>query len=99
MASAETLSRSASSMVRARVSAAMSIWLLTTGAASATEPPVVAEYRSAFAGYRRFDAQAQSVEWRVANDAIRDGDAAVTDGHGMHDVPAAKAEDHPEGHE
>jgi hypothetical protein len=40
---------------------------------SAAEPPVTVEYQSAFAGYRHFDAQAPAVEWRQANDTIRDG--------------------------
>lgn len=99
MASAEKLSRSVRTIVQARLIAAISFGLLMASAGSATEPPVVVEYRSAFAGYRHFDAQAQDIEWRAANDAVRDGAEAAADGHGMHDVPATKADDHPGRHE
>jgi hypothetical protein len=60
--------------------------LVLSGAASAAEPPVVLEYSSAIAGYRTFDAYAPSVDWREANDAIRDG--AEGGAHGMHDMRA-----------
>jgi len=51
------------------------------------------EYRSAFADYRHFDAQAPTAEWRAANDAIRNGAEAAAHGHGMHDMPATKIAD------
>lgn len=95
MASADKLSRSAGTIVQGRLIAAISIGLLMASAGSATEPPVVVEYRSAFAEYRHFDAQAPAVEWRTANDAIRDGAEAAAHGHGMHAVPATKTADHP----
>jgi hypothetical protein len=51
------------------------------------------EYRSAFADYRHFDAQAPAAEWRAANDAIRDGAEAAAHGHEMQDMPAPKVAD------
>lgn len=50
----------------------------------AAEPPVSVEYHSAFADYRHFDAEALTVEWHRANDAIRDG--AKDTSHAMHDM-------------
>ena len=54
--------------------------------ASAAEPPVTIEYQSVFAHYRHFDVQAPTVEWRQANDAIRDGTEGAA--HGMRDMRA-----------
>jgi hypothetical protein len=48
------------------------------------------EYRSAFADYRPFDAQAPAADWRAANDAIRDGAEVPAHEHGMHDMRAKK---------
>ena len=94
MASAEIVSPSAGIMVGTRLIAAVSIGLVMAGSgAAATEPPVAVEYRSAFADYRHFDAQAPTAEWRAANDAIRNGAEAAAHGHGMHDMPATKIAD------
>jgi hypothetical protein len=51
-------------------------------ALSAAEPPVTVEYQSSFTGYRRFDAQAPTVAWREANDAVGSGSEGAA--HGMH---------------
>lgn len=51
---------------------------------SAAGPPVTVEYQSALACYRHFDAQAPALDWREANDAIRDG--AEGGAHGMCDT-------------
>ena len=64
--------------------------------AAASEPPAV-EYRSAFADYRLFEAQAPAADWRAANDAIRDGAQASGHGHEMHAMPAKKVADHTAG--
>ena len=58
--------------------------LVLSGTVSAAEPPVTVEYPSAMAGYRHFDAQAPAVDWREANDVIRE--AAEGGAHGMHDM-------------
>jgi len=58
--------------------------LVLSGTVSAAEPPVTVEYQSAIAGYRHFDAQAPAVDWREANDVIRE--AAEGGAHGMHDM-------------
>jgi hypothetical protein len=47
--------------------------LVLSGTVSAAEPPVTVNYQSATAGYRHFEAEAPAVDWREANDAIRDG--------------------------
>jgi hypothetical protein len=57
--------------------------------AAAAEPPVSVEYQSAFADYRHFDAQSPAVDWRQANDAIRDGAEGAS--HGMHDMQTPMA--------
>lgn len=93
MASDEIVSLSAGTMVRTRLIAAVSIGLVMASSGSATEPAVAVEYRSAFADYQHFDAQAPTAEWRAANDAIRDGAEAAAHGHGMHDMPATKVAD------
>ena len=69
---------------RSALLAGATIALVATRGVSAAEPPVTVEYQSTFADYRHFDAQAPAVEWRPANDAIRDG--AEGDAHGMHDM-------------
>ena len=66
--------------------AGASLGLVVSGTVAAAEPPVSVEYRSIFSGYRHFDPQPPAVEWRLANDAIRDG--AEGDAHGMHDMRA-----------
>ena len=66
--------------------AGASLGLVVSGTVAAAEPPVTVEYQSIFAGYRHFDAQAPAVEWRQANDAIRDGAEGAA--HGMHDMRA-----------
>jgi hypothetical protein len=58
--------------------------LVLSGAVSAAESPVTVAYQSAIAGYRHFDAQAPAVDWREANDVIRE--AAEGGAHGMHDM-------------
>ncbi len=59
--------------------------------ASAAEPPVIVKYQSAFADYHHFDAQAPTVAWRQANDAIGNVSEGAAHGmHGMH-VPAEPA--------
>lgn len=93
MASAEIMSPSVGNLVGTRLFAAVSIGLVMASSGSATEPAVAVEYRSAFADYRHFEAQAPAAEWRAANDAIRDGAEAVAHGHGMHDMPATKIAD------
>lgn len=55
----------------------------------AAEPRVSVEYQSAFADYRHFDAQAVAIEWRQANDAIRDGAEGAS--HGMHGLQTPMA--------
>lgn len=64
--------------------AVASLALAVSGTVSAAEPPVTVEYQSAIAGYRHFDAQAPAVDWREANDVIRE--AAEGGAHGMHDM-------------
>lgn len=64
---------------------AASLGLLFCAAGSAVEPSAAVKYQSSFAGYRRFDAQAPTVAWRPANDAIgRGGQGAAHGMHGMH---------------
>ena len=64
---------------------APSFGLLLCAAVSAAEPPVTVDYQSSFTGYRRFDAQAPTVAWRSANDAIGGtGEGAAHGMHGMH---------------
>lgn len=99
MASAGRMSRPTRSMAWASRIATVSVGFLVARSGLAAEPAVAAEYQSAFAGYRYFDAQAPAVGWRAASDAIRDGDKTATNGHGMHDMPIAEAEDHTERHE
>jgi hypothetical protein len=79
---------------------AASIGLVFFAAVSAAEPPVTVEYQSSFTGYRRFDAQAPTVAWRQANDAIVSGsDGAAHGMHGMHGptepAPADNTESQP----
>ena len=93
MALAEIVSPSAGTMVGTRLIAAVSIGLVMASSGSATEPAVAVEYRSAFADYRHFDAQAPTAEWRAANDAIRDGADFAAHGHGMHNMPATMIAD------
>jgi hypothetical protein len=69
---------------RSALLAGATIALVATRGVSAAEPPVTVEYQSTFAGYRHFDAQASALEWRPANDAIRDG--AEGGAHGMRDM-------------
>jgi hypothetical protein len=64
--------------------AVASLAFAVPGTVSAADPPVTAEYRSALAGYRHFDAEAPAVDWRETNDAIRDG--AEGGAHGMHEM-------------
>jgi hypothetical protein len=64
--------------------ACASLGLVLSDTVLAVEPGATVEYQSAFADYRHFDAQAPAVEWRQANDAIRDG--AEGPSHGMHDM-------------
>jgi hypothetical protein len=66
--------------------AGASLGLVVSCMVAAAEPPVTVEYRSTFADYRHFDAQARAVEWRSANDAIRE--RAEGGNHGMHDMSA-----------
>jgi hypothetical protein len=66
--------------------ACASLGIVLSATVLAAEPPLPVEYRSAFADYRHFDAQARAVEWRQANDAIRDGAEGAA--HGMHDMQA-----------
>ena len=80
--------------------AAASLGLMFCAAASAVEPPVTVEYQSAFADYRRFDAQAPTVAWRQANDTIGSGSEGAAQGmHGMHGptepAPAGTTESQP----
>jgi hypothetical protein len=79
---------------------AASLGLLFCAAVSAVEPPATVEYRSSFAGYRRFDAQAPTVAWRSANDAIGGGGEGAAHGmQGMHGpmepAPANNTESQP----
>jgi hypothetical protein len=69
---------------RSALPAVATMALVAIRGVSAAEPPVTVEYQSTFAGYRHFDAKAPAVEWRPANDAIRDG--VEGDAHGMHDM-------------
>ena len=66
--------------------AAASLALVMSGMALAAEPPATVEYRSAFAGYRPFDAQAAAIAWRTANDVIQDGTEGAAHAHGMRDM-------------
>lgn len=86
MSSASKLSLLARLTVNARSTAlaGASLGLVPAATVLAAEPPVSVEYHSAFADYRHFDAQALAVEWRHANDLIRDG--AEDASHGMHDM-------------
>jgi hypothetical protein len=61
---------------------AASLGLTFCAAVSAAEPPMAVEYQSSFTSYRRFDAQAPTVAWRQANDAI--GSGSESEVHGMH---------------
>jgi hypothetical protein len=61
---------------------AASLGLTFCAAVSAAEPPMAVEYQSSFTGYRRFDAQAPTVAWREANDAI--GSGSESGAHSMH---------------
>lgn len=64
---------------------AASFGLVFFAAVSAAEPPVTVKYQSSFADYRRFDAQAPTVAWRQANDAIGSGSEGAAHGmQGMH---------------
>lgn len=64
---------------------AASFGLVFFAAVSAAEPPVTVEYQSSFTDYRHFDAQASTVAWRQANDAIGSGSEGAAHGaHGMH---------------
>ena len=76
---------------------AASFGLVFFAAVSAAEPPVTVEYQSSFMGYRRFDAQALTVAWRQANDAIVGGSEGAA--HGMHGptepAPANNTESQP----
>lgn len=64
---------------------AASLGLMFCAAVSAAEPPATVEYQSAFTDYRCFDAQAPTVAWRQANDAIGNGsDGAARGMYGMH---------------
>jgi hypothetical protein len=76
---------------------AASFGLVFFAALSAAEPPVTVEYQSSFAGYRRFDAQAPTIAWRQANDAIGRGSEGAE--HGMHgameSLPADTTESQP----
>lgn len=74
-----------STNARFAVLAGAALGLVPAASVLAAEPPVSVEYRSAFADYRHFDAEALTVEWQRANDAIRDG--AEDASHGMHDMP------------
>lgn len=74
--------------------------LLLCAAVSAAEPPLTLKYQSFFADYRRFDAQAATVPWQQANDAIGDASEGAARGtHGMHapaePPPADTTESHP----
>jgi hypothetical protein len=64
--------------------AVASLALAVSGTVSAADPPVTAEYRSAMADYRHFDAEAPAVDWREANNVIRE--AAEGGAHGMHEM-------------
>lgn len=79
---------------------AASFGLMFCAAVSAAEAPVTVEYQSTFTGYRRFDAQAPTVAWRQANDAIGSGSEGAAHGmHGMHGptgpAPAVTTEPQP----
>lgn len=79
----------AATVIRRALLAGATVAFVASRGASAAEPPVTVEYESAFAEYRHFDAQALAVEWRQANDAIRDG--AQDASHGMRDMQAPMA--------
>ena len=64
--------------------AAALLGFVLSGRVTADELPVIVEYQSAIAGYRHFDAKAPAIDWRDANDAIRDG--AEDGAHGLHDM-------------
>ena len=71
--------------------AAASLGLLFCATVSAAEPLVIVKYQSAFADYHHFYAQAPTVAWRQANDAIGNVSEGAAHGmHGMH-VPAEPA--------
>ena len=71
--------------------AAALLGLLFCAAVSAAETVVTVEYQSAFADYHHFDAQAPTVAWRQANDAIgRASEGAAHGMNGMH-VPTEPA--------
>jgi len=86
MSSADKLSMLArvTAIRRFTVLAGASLGLVPAATVLATEPPTSVEYHSAFADYRHFDAQSLAVEWRHANDAIRDGTEGAS--HGLHDM-------------
>jgi hypothetical protein len=86
MASADKLSILVRVTATARfaVLAGAPLGLVPAATVLAAEPPVSVEYHSAFADYRHFDAEALTVEWQRANDAIRDG--AKDTSHAMHDM-------------
>ena len=87
---------------------AASFGLLCFAAVSEAEPPVTVDYQSSFTGYRPFDAQAPTVAWRQANEAIGSGKEGAAQGmHGMHgptepapagttESPPTTSADHPE---
>ena len=83
-----------------RAVAAASLGLVCCTAVSAGESPVSVQYQSPFAEYRHFDAQAPTVAWRQANEAIGSGKEGAAQGmHGMHGptepAPAGTAESPP----
>ncbi len=62
-----------------------SFGLVFFAAVSAAEPPLTLKYQSSFADYHNFDAQAPTLAWRQANDAIGSGSEGAAHGmHGMH---------------
>jgi hypothetical protein len=79
----------AAAVFRRTLIAGATLAFVASRGASAAEPPVTVEYESAFADYRHFDAQAPALEWRQANDAIRDGAEGAS--HGMHDMQTPTA--------
>lgn len=59
--------------------------LFPTGA-DAAEPPALDSYRSAFEGYRAFDAAYEHVNWRQANDAVSNSP------HEMHSTDSSEGD-------
>jgi hypothetical protein len=71
--------------------------LFNTGFAA--EPATSVTYKSAFTGYRFYEAQASAVDWRQANETVREGaDGAPHAMHAAHESAAGADSEHAADH-